>query len=84
MIMRPARTCLGCRRTRNKKDLIRIVRTPEGEIMTDPRQKAPGRGAYLCRKEECLARVIRSGALQRALKQSIPEDVWDQLRKEMS
>ena len=84
MTMKPARTCLGCRITRNKKELIRIVRTPQGEIITDPLQKAEGRGAYLCRNEECLARVIRTGALQRALKHSIPEELWDRLRKEIS
>ena len=73
------RTCLGCRKTSDKGDLLRIVRTPEGQVMADPTGKANGRGAYVCPNEECIRKVLKSGALSRSLKCRIPETIGDQL-----
>ena len=63
----PLRTCVECRQVRPKRELIRIVRTPQGAIEIDERGKAPGRGAYLCRDRACWERAIRHGRLERAL-----------------
>ena len=60
---------------RNKGELIRIVRTPEGEILIDPTGKLNGRGAYLCRDPKCLAKAAKSGALARSLKVQVPEEL---------
>ncbi|MCR5294969.1 MAG: YlxR family protein [Lachnospiraceae bacterium] len=79
---RPARTCLGCRNSKDKRELIRIVRTPEGEIKLDLSGKMNGRGAYLCRNKGCLEKAFRSRALGRALKSEIPEEIYEKLSKE--
>jgi hypothetical protein len=55
----PIRTCLGCRRPRPQAELLRIVRTPDGRLEADPRRRAGGRGAYLCRREACLSECVR-------------------------
>ena len=65
----PMRQCLGCREMKPKKELIRVVRTPEGEVLLDPTGRRNGRGAYLCCKKECLARAVKTRALERALEQ---------------
>lgn len=62
-----------------KKELVRVVRSPEGEISLDFRGKAPGRGAYVCPKAECLRRAIKSRALERGLDCQIPQEIYDQL-----
>ena len=79
----PQRQCLGCREMKNKKDLIRVVRSPEGEISLDFKGKAPGRGAYVCHDAECLKKAIKSRALERAFETSIPEEVYAQLNEQM-
>ena len=79
----PMRQCLGCREMKPKKELIRVVRSPEGTISLDFRGKAPGRGAYLCRSDECLKKAIRGKAIERAFSTQIPEEVYDRLREEM-
>ncbi|MDO4805093.1 MAG: YlxR family protein [Lachnospiraceae bacterium] len=81
---KPQRTCLGCRNSKNKTELIRIVRTPEGDVKVDPSGKANGRGAYLCRDSECLKRAIKAKALQKALKTEIPPDIGDRLLREIA
>jgi predicted RNA-binding protein YlxR (DUF448 family) len=78
----PERMCIGCRTMKNKKELVRIIRTPEGVIELDPGGKKNGRGAYLCRDVKCLEKACRSRALQRALKAEVPEEFMDSLRKE--
>lgn len=78
----PMRQCLGCREMKPKRELMRIVRTPEGEIHADRSGKANGRGAYLCPRTECLEKAIRSKALSRAFDTQIPQEVYDVLRKE--
>ena len=79
----PQRQCVGCRTMFDKKSLIRIVRTPEGEIVLDLTGKRSGRGAYVCHSGECLKKARKSKALERALEVAIPESVYDTLEKEM-
>ena len=79
----PQRQCLGCREMKNKKDLIRVVRSPEGEISLDFRGKKPGRGAYVCPDSACLAKARKSRALERAFDTAIPPEVYDQLEQQM-
>jgi hypothetical protein len=67
-----------------KRELIRAVRSPEGEISLDFVGKSPGRGAYICRDQECLKRAIKSKALSRAFKTAIPEDIMDAFNKEIT
>ena len=75
----PMRQCVGCREMKAKKELVRVVRSPEGEISLDFRGKAPGRGAYVCPQAECLRRAIKSKALERGLDCQIPQEIYDQL-----
>lgn len=75
----PIRSCVSCRTKSNKRNLIRIVRTPDGEIRIDPTGKAPGRGAYLCRTKECLAIAWKGNKLGRALRCEIPERLKSEL-----
>ena len=79
----PLRQCIGCREQKAKSELIRVVRSPEGEVSLDFRGKAPGRGAYLCRDAVCLKKALKSRALERALAVPIPEDVRSRLEQEM-
>ena len=79
----PMRQCLGCREMKAKKELIRVVRSPEGAISLDFRGKAPGRGAYLCRSGECLKKAVKSKALERALSVQIPAELYEKLQGEM-
>lgn len=79
----PMRQCVGCREMKPKRDLIRVVRSPEGEISLDFKGKKPGRGAYVCHDSGCLARAKKSKALGRALEVEIPEEVYDRLTREM-
>ena len=79
----PVRQCLGCREHKPKRELIRVVRSPEGEVSMDRTGKANGRGAYLCRSADCLRRAVKSKALSRAFGTEVPEDVLSYLEKEM-
>jgi len=72
----PMRQCLGCREMFPKRELIRVVRSPEGELSLDFKGKAPGRGAYLCGKPECLKKARKSRAIERALSVEVPESVY--------
>ncbi|MBC7335585.1 MAG: YlxR family protein, partial [Clostridia bacterium] len=67
----PERMCLGCRAKRPKRELVRVVRTPAGEVLIDPTGKRSGRGAYVCPQEECLRKAIKHKALERALTVSV-------------
>ena len=64
---KPQRTCIVCREANDKRELVRIVRTPEGKVTVDPTGKANGRGAYLCRKAECIEQGLLKGRVNRAL-----------------
>ena len=79
----PLRQCVGCREMKPKRDLIRVVRSPEGAISLDFKGKASGRGAYVCPDPECLNRAIRSKALERGLDTAIPQEIYDSLTSEM-
>ena len=79
----PIRQCLGCRENKPKKELIRVVRSPEGEITLDFRGKRNGRGAYICPNPACLKKAIRARALERALETAIPEEIYAQLTEQM-
>ena len=79
----PMRKCVGCGEMKNKKELIRILKTPEGEIVLDTTGRKNGRGAYLCASQECLARAEKNKGLQRSLGTAIPEEIFERLRKEM-
>ncbi|MBQ5954158.1 MAG: YlxR family protein [Lachnospiraceae bacterium] len=79
----PRRSCIGCREEKDKKDLIRIVHTPEGEFHADPGGKAAGRGAYICRNPECLEKAFRSESLSRAFRIHVSKEVKETLRAEV-
>jgi hypothetical protein len=76
----PHRTCVGCRQKRPKRLLIRIVRTPQGQVVVDDAGKAQGRGAYLCRRPECWKKALERGSLNRALRVSMQPDEISGLR----
>ena len=79
----PQRQCMGCRERKEKRELIRVVRSPEGAVSLDFRGKAPGRGAYICPDAACLKKAIRSKALERSLEVAIPEEIYARLEQEM-
>ena len=79
----PMRQCMGCRERRPKRELIRVVRSPEGTVSLDFQGKAPGRGAYLSTNPDCLRRAVRSKALERNLETPIPAEVLERLAQEM-
>ncbi len=79
----PMRMCVGCREMFPKKELMRVVKSPEGAISFDRVGKAPGRGAYICRRVECLTKARRIKALERQLETAISEDVFEQLAAEL-
>ena len=74
---------MGCRERKEKRELIRVVRSPEGGISLDFKGKEPGRGAYLCPDLECLKRARKSRALERALETAITPELYDELEREM-
>lgn len=79
----PERMCVGCREMKSKRELIRVVRSPEGEISLDKTGKKPGRGAYLCPSKECLQKAVKSKALHRAFEMSIEPEIYDRLREQV-
>ena len=79
----PMRKCVGCGEMKSKKEMIRVLKTTEDEIVLDATGKKNGRGAYLCFSEECLSKAIKNKGLERSFKQSIPKDVYERLEKEM-
>lgn len=79
----PMRQCVGCREHKPKKELIRVVRSPEGELSLDFRGKAPGRGAYLCPDGACLKKAIKSKALERSFEMTIPQEIYEDLTQKM-
>lgn len=79
----PQRQCVGCREMKEKKSLLRIVRTPEGEVLLDATGKKSGRGAYVCPDPACLKKARKSKALERAFDTSVPPEVYDALEAQM-
>ena len=80
----PMRQCIGCGEMKPKKEMIRILKTAEEEIILDTTGRKNGRGAYLCANLKCLQQARKSKGLERSLKMAIPEEVYDQLEKEMN
>ncbi|MBQ7801019.1 MAG: YlxR family protein [Oscillospiraceae bacterium] len=79
----PQRQCMGCRERKAKRELIRIVRQPDGTVSLDFSGKLNGRGAYLCPDPQCLKKAQKSRSLDRSLEVTIPEEVYERLVKEM-
>lgn len=79
----PMRQCIGCREMKPKRELIRVVRSPEGEISLDFKGKASGRGAYVCPNPACLKKAVKARALERAFSAQIPPEVYEKLNEEM-
>ena len=80
----PIRRCCGCGEGRPKKELVRIVRPPEGEVSLDLTGKKAGRGAYLCRDAACLAKARKKKSLERALSVSIPPEVYEAMEAQLA
>ena len=80
----PMRMCVGCREMKEKKLLIRVVRSPEGEVSLDPGGKKSGRGAYVCRNAECLKRAIKQQQLERQLDVTLPAETVEALTAAMN
>lgn len=79
----PMRQCLGCREMKPKRELIRAVKSPEGDISLDFKGKAAGRGAYICPSMECLKKAIKAKALEKAFSAQIPQEVYAEFEKQM-
>ena len=79
----PMRMCVGCREMKPKKELLRVVRTPEEEILIDFTGKKSGRGAYVCPEDACLNRAVKQRQLERALERAISPEVFEQLRRQI-
>ncbi|MCH5275037.1 MAG: YlxR family protein [Lachnospiraceae bacterium] len=80
----PFRQCVGCGEMKSKKEMLRVLKTPEGPIVLDVTGKKNGRGAYLCKSEECLKKARKNKGLERSFKISIPDAVYEELEKEFS
>ena len=79
----PMRQCIGCGEMKAKKEMTRVIKNPEGEILLDATGRLNGRGAYVCPNTECLHKAVKSKGLERSFKTPIPKDVYDLLAKEM-
>ncbi len=80
----PMRMCLCCREMKPKKELVRVVANKEGLIALDLTGRAPGRGAYLCKEQECVKKLGKSKALDRAFARAVPAEVYEALEKELT
>ncbi|MBS4784805.1 MAG: YlxR family protein [Clostridiales bacterium] len=80
----PMRRCVGCMEQKTKRELIRVVRSPEGEISLDKTGKKAGRGAYLCPDPECLAKARKARRLERAFSCMIPDEVYKKIEEELN
>lgn len=80
----PERMCTGCMEMKAKKELIRIVRSKEGEISVDLVGKKPGRGAYICKNIECLEKAVKTKRLEKNLEVKIDEEIYNKLREEIA
>lgn len=80
----PMRQCVGCAQMKSKKELLRVIKTPEEEILLDVTGRKNGRGAYICASMECLKMARQRKGLERSLKVAIPPEVYETLEQEMS
>ena len=79
----PMRQCIGCREMKPKRELIRIVKSPEGDISLDPKGKLPGRGTYICPNAACLAKAKKSKGIERAFSTQISPDLYETLASQL-
>ena len=79
----PLRQCIGCGEMKSKKEMIRVIKTAEGEILLDATGRKNGRGAYLCPSMECFKKAVKGKGLERSFKMAIPREVYETLEKEM-
>ena len=79
----PLRQCIGCQEMKSKKEMIRVIKTAEDEIMLDATGRKNGRGAYLCPSMECLKKAVKGKGLERSFKMAIPKEVYETLEKEV-
>ena len=79
----PMRKCTGCNEMKPKKELVRVVRSPEGEVSLDLTGKKPGRGAYVCRNADCLVKARKAKRFERAFSWEIPDDVYERMEEEL-
>ena len=80
----PTRQCLGCNEHKPKKELLRVVRSPEGEVSLDFTGKKSGRGAYICKDERCLMKAQKAKRLERAFECEVPEEIYERLAREIN
>lgn len=78
----PMRQCVGCREMKNKKEMMRVLKSAEGPIVLDTTGKKNGRGAYLCMSKDCLMKARKNKGLESSFKMSIPDEIYDSLEKE--
>lgn len=79
----PMRQCVGCREMKAKRELIRVIKTAENEILVDATGKKNGRGAYICPSRDCLDKAVKSKGLERSLKTAVPKEIYEDFEKEM-
>ena len=79
----PLRKCTGCQEMKNKKEMMRILRTSEGEIILDATGRKNGRGAYVCCSMECFEKAVKNRGIERSLKMKVPEETYENLKKEI-
>ena len=77
---KPTRTCMGCNESKEKNELLRIVKSSDGEISVDLTGKKIGRGAYICKNEDCLNKIIKSKRLEKVLDTHIPDEIYESIR----
>lgn len=80
----PMRKCVGCQEMKSKKEMIRVIRTADEEFLLDATGRKNGRGAYLCPNMECFQKAVKNRGLERSFKQTIPQEIYDSLKEEMS
>ena len=78
----PMRKCVGCGEMKSKKEMLRVLRTTEDQVVLDATGRKNGRGAYLCFEQECLKKAIKNKGLERSLKMEIPQSIYENLEKE--
>ena len=80
---KPERMCVGCQEMKLKKEMIRVVRTKDGDITIDPSGKLAGRGAYLCPNLECFKTAFKSKRLEKSLKTAVPKEIYERLEQQL-
>ena len=79
----PLRQCIGCREMKQKTELVRVIKTPEGQVCLDKTGKMNGRGAYICLSKDCFNKAVKSKGIERSLKIAIPDDIYQAIGKEL-